>query len=380
MTLPESDQALVDGLRTGDHAAFARVYADYHPAIFNLCARILGDREEAKDVTQDVFITAFSRPPADDRGGATLRPWLYRVATNACFNHLRARKPLGGDPAAIDAAAAPVDEFERAQTAALVELSLGEMNERYRTALVLKDLHGLPATEIAEVMAVSRPAADVLVHRARAAFKAAFGKLGGDPGAAPANLGVVLAPLSVPAALQAMPSLPIPLGAVPHATPLPDLSSSVGPAGAGLLTKIGAALSTKVGITAAAATLAVGGGAAVYKADARDDHRASTAASRHDAGEWSEHDAAATSGVHGEGHGLPMHGPAGHREGHAGAWSREDDGHAGDGGGSTSHHATDGTGTSGTSTTHDGDGSSTGSPTHDGDADTSGTHESEPGG
>jgi len=390
MTSPSSDRSLVDGLHAGSRDAFERLYGDYHPAIYNLCARIVGDREEAKDLTQEVFIKAFSSPPAAGRS-VKLRPWLYRVATNACFNHLRARNRIGGDPATIDAARAPVDEYERAQTVALVEQSLGELNERYRTALVLRDLHGLPAGEIAEVMAVSRPAADVLVHRARAAFKTAFRKLGGDTGAAPASLGLVLAPLSVPAALHAIPPLPASLGAIPHppgtmapavpaphAAPLPDLSSSVGPVGAGLLTKIGAALSTKIGITAAAATLAVGGGAAVYKAESGDDHRASAATSQHVSDELSEHDGSGTAGAHWEGHGWPVHGHLGHRETHTGTWSWQDGDHAADGSVTTSHHAADGSGTSGTSTTHDGAGS-TWSPTHDGSGDTSGTHEPDSG-
>ncbi len=243
-----ADRRLVDGLRAGDHAAFARVYEQYHAAIYNLCARILGDREEAKDVTHDVFITAFRRPPGDERaGGARLRPWLYRVATNACLNRLRERKRLAADAAAVETARAPVDEYERAQITALVEQSLAALNDRYRTALVLKDLHGLPAAEIAEVMAVSRPTADVLVHRARSAFKAAFVSLGGRAEGAPSTLGLALAPLPVPAALQVVPPLPASPGALPDPTalaspaapavqppPAPDPSTVLAPHGAGL--------------------------------------------------------------------------------------------------------------------------------------------------
>ncbi len=201
-----SDESLVDDLRAGRPEAFRRLYDEQHPAIYNLCARILGDREEAKDVTQETFITAFSNPPAADPS-LKLRAWLYRVATNACFNQLRARKQIGGGDGMVGEIPAPVDEFARAETVAAVEQTLGQMNERYRTALVLKDLHGLPPEEIAAVMEVSRPTADVLVHRARASFKTAFAKLGGDV-PAPASLGLVLAPLAVPAALHIMPPLP----------------------------------------------------------------------------------------------------------------------------------------------------------------------------
>ena len=231
-------------------------------------------------MTQEVFLKAFDRLPPADAGPLNLRAWLYRVATNACFNHLRSRRRLdGGGDAGLEHAASAVDEFERARTAALVEQSLGEMNERYRTALVLKDLQGLPPEEIAEVMEVSRPTADVLVHRARASFKTVFARLAGEGATAPAALGLVLAPLSLPAALQAMPPLPAspaPVLTLPH----PDISAAAGPAGAGLLAKIGAALTTKVAITAATAAVVIGGGAvAVRETRSGDSRSPATAAS-----------------------------------------------------------------------------------------------------
>ena len=167
-------------------------------------------------MTQEVFLKAFAKPPAAD-AELKLRPWLYRVAANACFNQLRSRRRLAADAGeAIDALPDGVDGYQRAETVALVEATLAGLNDRYRTALVLKDLHGLPPAEIAEVLEVSRPAADVLVHRARAAFKTAFAKLGGSV-PAPASLGLVLAPLAVPPSLVAAPPLPAP--AVAGATP-----------------------------------------------------------------------------------------------------------------------------------------------------------------
>jgi RNA polymerase sigma-70 factor (ECF subfamily) len=277
MTPIAPDQTLLDGLHAGQRDALERLYAEYSAPIYNLCARVVCDREEAKDLTQDVFITAFDqlRDP-DAEPVRKLRPWLYRVATNACFNHLRSRKRLdGGGDALLDHAASAVDEYERAETVALVEASLGQLNERYRTVLVLKDLQGLEPAEIAAVMEVSRPTADVLVHRARASFKAVFARLAGDV-PAPAALGVVLLPLGLPAALQAMPPFPasfappshapVPAQApIGHAVPMPDLSSAAGHGAAGLLAKIGAALTTKVGITAAAATVVIGGTVAVQE-------------------------------------------------------------------------------------------------------------------
>ncbi len=135
MTPFASDRSLLDGLSAGRSDAFERLYSDHHAAIYNLCARVLCDREEAKDLTQEVFIKAFDhfRAPGVEPV-VKLRPWLYRVATNACLNHLRSRKHLdGGGDARLENAAAGVDEFARAETVALVERSLGEMNERLKT-------------------------------------------------------------------------------------------------------------------------------------------------------------------------------------------------------------------------------------------------------
>ena len=220
MSMPSpTDLELVRGLHARDPKALARVYGDYHAGIYNLCARILGDREEAQDVTQDVFVKAFSKPPAAVED-VRLRPWLFRVATNACFNLIRGRRT--GDPVAAEALAASGDPYEQARTAALIETSLAGMNERYRAALVLKDLHGLEGRELAEVLEVSRPAADVLVHRARASFRRVFTRLAGDDAVVPANLALALPLLPVPAALAA---LPLPL----HAPP-PAVATGAGPA------------------------------------------------------------------------------------------------------------------------------------------------------
>jgi len=375
---PATAPDLVRGLRAGRRDAFERLYGEYHAPIYNLCARVLGDREEAKDVTQEVFIKAFDQLPQADAESFGLRPWLYRVATNACFNTLRSRRKLGGGDAGLEQAASGVDEFERAQTVAFVEQSLGEMNERYRTALVLKDLQGLPPEEIAEVMEVSRANADVLVHRARASFKTVFARLAGSDAAAPAALGLVLLPLSVPAALQAMPPLPAHFAPV-HAPVHPGIPASAGPAGAGLLTKIGTALTTKAAITAAATALIVGGGVVAVKEAQRVHHPAPAAAAaattRNPAP--AHYASLGTRPPHASRwarHGVPLgtcgdktcadaestgHHAADHSGDHSGSGSHDSATHAA---GDSSTHAADDSGTS-ASTTHE---SST-TTTHSGD-------------
>jgi RNA polymerase sigma-70 factor (ECF subfamily) len=329
------DTDLVRGLRDADHAAFAQVYASYSQAVYNVCARILGDREEARDVTQEVFLTAFSRPPtvSDD---VRLKAWLFRVATNACLNLKRGRRPARGsaDVAAIPAAG---DAYEQARSASLIELSLAEMNPRYRAALVLKDLQGLETTELASVMEVSRANADVLVHRARAAFRTVYTRLAGEGTVAPASLALVLVPLELPASLATLPPL---AGTLTPLAPTPAGPGALGPAGVGLLAKLGAGLGIKAAIVAAGATVVIGGGIALHE---KSDHGAivaSASAGEHAGtghagghhGEGTSHDAGAEhrhlvaehmqAGHHGGTHGAT------HETHHAGQAASHDPGHA----------------------------------------------------
>jgi RNA polymerase sigma-70 factor (ECF subfamily) len=389
---PATDPELVRGLRAGRHDAFERLYGEYHASIYNLCARIVGDREEAKDLTQEVFIKAFGQLPQQSED-MKLRAWLYRVATNACFNALRKRgQPSDGESVALEDVPAGRDEFQRAGDVALIEESLAQLNERYRTALVLKDLQGLGAAEIASVLEITRPNADVLVHRARAAFRVAFAKLGGGDAPAPASLAFVLVPLSVPAALHVMPPLPAPLAVAPHGPagpahglPHPGISSSAGPAGAGLLTKIGAALTSKAAITAAAAAVIIGGAVAVHELGTRDAAPDAAAATSAEGSAPVASGAGLGLGDHGAehhgrwaGHGWPIGDHRHHAEHHGGAEAGH---HAGDhsGTGEQAHAATHDSGESlavgtiethhigmTTSTTSSGDHSADTSTHHDG--------------
>lgn len=379
-----TDLDLVRGLRIGRTDAFETFYRQYRVPIYNLCARILGDREEARDVTQEVFIKAFAQLPQQDED-LKLRAWLYRVATNACFDVLRKRRRTnGGDGIAIEDVPAGRDGFQQAQDAALIEQSLGQMSQRYRTALVLKDLHGLGSEEIASVLEVSRPTADVLVHRARTSFKTVFAKLAGSEAPAPASLAMVLVPLSLPAALQAMPPLPVALTAAPHApvpaahaVPHAAIPAGAGPAGAGLLTKIGASLGAKAAITAAAAALVVGGGVVALRE--LDTHHAPPAAAavRPSAGSTqdisthrlrqrrvaalhqarpaghgtaaghhqhhADHHGSATSGRHADHH-SSTGGDAHPAETHHSTATPTSSSHAGHSGGTETHHGGDGSG------------------------------------
>ena len=200
MSPRESDAALVDGpqgrRQPGLRAPLRRVQ---RPHLQPLRARRLRPRGgQGLDSGRLHHRLQPAARPGRRAGAQAASPgstaWPRTPATTTCA---RASTSTAAATPSSRTPAAGVDEYQRAETVALVEASLGQLNERYRTALVLKDLQGLEPAEIAEVMEVSRPNADVLVHRARASFKAAFAKLAGDvPGAGRARPG---APAAQPA-------------------------------------------------------------------------------------------------------------------------------------------------------------------------------------
>ena len=245
---------------------FERFYSESRGRIYNLAARVVGDPDDAADITQEVFLRAFAHPP-DAHGLQHPEPWLYRVAMNVCYDHLRRRSARVTTPLEdVGEIAAVGDGFAESEMTQAVEAALGALSVRYRTALVLKDLHGLETGEVAEAMGVSKATTRVLLHRSRGAFRRAFrGTAPAGAGAMPAlGLAAFLPTLPLPASLQTLTPL---AGLVPAApamlAPLPAT---------GLLVKIGGALSAKGAALALAAVAVTGGGLAAQETVFRDGH------------------------------------------------------------------------------------------------------------
>ena len=175
------DEALVAGLRAGKREAFDEFVALYQSSVFNLALRILQHREDARDVAQEVFLKAFRQLPSQ-HGDLRLRPWVYRVTVNACYDHMRAcrRRPLPGE-SDVELREEPVDQVEQAELARLFRDSLRTLPPRQQIALLLKDVHGLPHCEIAESLGISRGSAEVLLFRARHSFRRTFTSLTAEP-------------------------------------------------------------------------------------------------------------------------------------------------------------------------------------------------------
>jgi RNA polymerase sigma-70 factor (ECF subfamily) len=165
----------------------ADLFAEYQPRIRRYILSMVHDPTEADDLSQEVFLQAH-RKLGSLRDPDALAPWLYRIATHACYDRFRkwSRQP-GFDPldsngsVSGNAAGADTDEprldrvIERAEMTACVRGYLEELSDEYRQVILLHDMEGLTNPEIASMLDVSLDAIKIRLHRARRKLQAALG-------------------------------------------------------------------------------------------------------------------------------------------------------------------------------------------------------------
>src|ERR1700727_1894328 len=150
----QSDERLVAFTRRGNTTAFETLVGRYESRLLAFCRHLLGSREDAEDVFQEVMTAAFNAILADDRP-INVRPWLYRIARNRSLNHLRRAQAIGGDsmdhPPSQHGATTADKVHEREEFRTLVG-DIQELPETQRTALVLREMDAMSYEQIAEAM------------------------------------------------------------------------------------------------------------------------------------------------------------------------------------------------------------------------------------
>jgi RNA polymerase sigma-70 factor, ECF subfamily len=188
------EHSWVSKAREGDTTAFEAIYNRYERRIYAFIYRLMGNAEDAYDLTQDTFVKAYMALPrtAPD---LNLSAWLHRIASNACMDVLRRRKLIrwlpwetfdtnpAMEPTADDD---PVGDYNQFETSSEVQAVLNKLSPKHRMALVLKEFQGMSCDEIGDVMGASRSAVKSLLFRAREEFRQVYlAKFGHAPGFEP---------------------------------------------------------------------------------------------------------------------------------------------------------------------------------------------------
>lgn len=190
-----SERRLIRRLKQRDERAFRELVRTYQQPIFGFVMRMLGNREEAEDLAQEVFVTVFKSIDGF-RGDSKLSTWIYRIATNHCrnrhkyltrrrqnstqtFDETTERAVAAGQPGQGLHAVVPGPQamLEGRRMEAALQQAVEGLEEDQRLLVVLRDVEGLSYQEMATICGLAEGTVKSRLHRARMALKERVGGL-----------------------------------------------------------------------------------------------------------------------------------------------------------------------------------------------------------
>lgn len=178
------DAELVARARAGDYAAFEDLVRQYRNDVFALCYHYVRNREDAWDLSQEVFVKAH-RALKGFRGDARFKTWLLRIASNRCKDFFKKRRlrtialdQEEGTMEVLSPDAGPARQLEAKELGAAIRSALDTLPEKHRTAFVLREFEGLSYEEMSEVMGCSPGTVMSRLHNARKKLQSALITMG----------------------------------------------------------------------------------------------------------------------------------------------------------------------------------------------------------
>ncbi len=164
---------LLNRCRRREAGAFEELVERTHRQVYTLAHRLMGDRYEAEDVAQDVYLRVYCSLRGF-RGDAAFETWLYRITSNVAMRHLRRRSRFGDpneDPTELVRIPPATPDVDEAEVGDEVRRALSMLTPGQRAVLVLRDVYGFSTADVATQMGTTEGAVKVRLHRARRAMK-----------------------------------------------------------------------------------------------------------------------------------------------------------------------------------------------------------------
>ena len=170
-----SEAEKIAAVATGDESALAELYGQYADKVYNTALSYTLNREDAEDITQDVFVK-IHRASGQFRGDASLNTWIYRITVNTTINHVekcRRYRLLKGNmtPPPAEAFRHPGALPENQEDTAELYRAIDKLTVNQKTAFILSYLEELPRQEVADVMGTTLKAVESLLHRAKRSMR-----------------------------------------------------------------------------------------------------------------------------------------------------------------------------------------------------------------
>ncbi|MBL8934873.1 MAG: sigma-70 family RNA polymerase sigma factor, partial [Archangium sp.] len=174
-----SDRVLLSKLRRNDPSAFETLVRLHQDRVYDFCVRMLNDREEAFDLTQEIFLSIHQNVDKF-RADAKLTTWIFRISRNHCLNRLKYLKRRGRGRSeefgevnekaiseSMGGSSQPDDLVVKNRERQLVHQAIEELDEEQRSLVVLRDVEGLSYDEIMEITELPEGTVKSRLHRAR---------------------------------------------------------------------------------------------------------------------------------------------------------------------------------------------------------------------
>ena len=182
-----SDSELLAAVRAGDARALESLLMRHQQRIYRFGVKMCRDPEDASDVLQETLL-AMARSVKDFRGASSISTWLYTIARSFCIKKRRHSKfepprheSIEARPELPDPGRSPEEETARREIERALEEAIADLDPEQREVLVLRDVEGLTAPEVAEVLGISVGAVKTRLHRARLALRHRIGPALGVP-------------------------------------------------------------------------------------------------------------------------------------------------------------------------------------------------------
>ncbi len=180
--MERSDEELLTAARMGDQTALEALLLRYQPRVYGFGIRMCRDPEDAKDILQETLL-AMARTVRDFRGASSITTWLYTIARSFCIKKRRQGRSVSAEQLSEDRdhgtdavqvphpGPGPEKDVENREVETVLARAIAGLAPMHREVLVLRDVEGLSAPEVAEVLKISTDAVKSRLHRARLAVR-----------------------------------------------------------------------------------------------------------------------------------------------------------------------------------------------------------------
>ena len=173
----------------GDQNAFEEIVTLFQHRLYQVCYRMLGNAQEAEDISQEAFVRAYINIHTFDQK-RKFSTWLFRIATNLCIDRIRKKKPdyyldanvpgtdglnMYSQIAATDEL--PEDEVERMELQQRIHYEIGRLPDKYRSVIILRYIEELPLQEIGDILELPLGTVKTRVHRGREVLRKQMGTM-----------------------------------------------------------------------------------------------------------------------------------------------------------------------------------------------------------